>query len=276
MDLTTLSAHPLWVIVATIVVWFLGLIPSKFLGNWIYNHVLGLVERLFHVKESDGHRHLTQNLVPFLFVVLFGVCLVWWASTHTPRATTAAASAPVSSTPVAASPVYYKTPLTLKQIFATDFPNNMTVGSESMLTYQPDNTVVHVSYLIILDFIARSRFIAYYLPRTPHAFEFCERLGRGSQETLDFSDQRQGITARAPGESSKTEMNDLQFSKRVYVYTEEDLTLREEANCEQIFLENGVSVEFRGQAWHTLHWQDKRAMTSAEAAAEHAKMGIAP
>jgi hypothetical protein len=200
-----------------------------------------------------------QNMFPAIGMVVSFVCLIgfsvwYYRSSQTPKLVDIAQPAPKT----------YPTPLTLRNIFDTDFSNQMTYGGEAEST-DVDGTHVTISWLVVADFIARTKYLAYYIPRSPKTVNICAALTSGYQQTLDDADKRVEIRLSIPGDSADTALRDLRFSGRIYIYLEQDLPLQQLAALEAAFNNNNAAVQFRGSTYRTLHWNEKRVMTSKDA-----------
>jgi hypothetical protein len=171
---------------------------------------------------------------------------------------TVAANAPSPS----ATPHYLPVPLTLKNLFDTDFPQ-MHLTQDFKFTSRNTGSDYPITYQLIWDFDAKTEFLAVFIPRTTDAFIAAKAVAMGYQGMIDLLDERVKASASAPGESAATQSTDLTFSGRIFVYYEGDLTLQQMASLEQLFTERKLAVEFRGLNYQALRGNEKRVAPDA-------------
>jgi hypothetical protein len=66
------------------------------------------------------------------------------------------------------------------------------------------------------------------------------------------------IEEKEPGTPSSTRMRDLTFSKRVYLYYEDSLSLQQQAEIERVYQKKGLFVHLRGPDYLTAQWMLKK------------------
>jgi hypothetical protein len=156
---------------------------------------------------------------------------------------------------------YYKTPLTLRNLFDTDF-NQVKVSGETTFTITNRTTgnavKVVVQRVMVLDFNARSRFLAFFVPTSTETFNVCEALASGYHHILEDLDRSVSVMVRSPADTDATEMKDTTFSGRIYIYHEDSLSLQQLASLDTIFKSQGADARFRGQDYLVFHWNEQR------------------
>ena len=148
-------------------------------------------------------------------------------------------------------------PLTLKNLFDTDFPSG-SFGSEITFTSKLDGSTWKIPYRVVTDFSSRTKYLAFYVADSPDAFDRCKILAANLQLPFEAIDKSVYMAMTDAGGTSITESKDLVFTGRVYIYYESPFSLNQLAILESIFAEKKAAVEFRGQAYLVLHWHDKR------------------
>ena len=154
-------------------------------------------------------------------------------------------------------PVYRPNPLTMKDLFETDFTSG-SFGGEMDLQVRNTSPVIRLSFQVVTDFISRTKFLAVYVPASPEAFNVCLYVADSNQTLLNSMDDTMTMSTTIPGQTAATTSKDLIFSRLVYVYLDADFTLQQLAALETYFKSKGLSVQFRGSAWRALHWDEKR------------------
>ena len=151
---------------------------------------------------------------------------------------------------------FYPTPLTLRQMFDTDF--NVSSVTEDVTFTLTNKRTLHFSARLFFDFDANSQFIAFYIPFGSDAYTTCSLLPSKLPDIITSVERRLKIAEKIPGETAATWSHQMKFSGRVFVYYEDDLSLKQLSELEDRFEHSGESVEFRGQDYLVLHWNEKR------------------
>jgi hypothetical protein len=155
---------------------------------------------------------------------------------------------------------YYALPLTLKTIFDTDFDLVMSIDDDFTLTIQQIHQPFTFRLRAFFDFLSNSIFVAIYVPSMPNSYMAASALVGIIPTLLKTLEQRYWVGLKIPGDSAETWSNNMKFSGRVFLYHEDDFSLTQLANLETRFNSIGESVEFRGQDYRVLHWNEKRAI----------------
>lgn len=143
---------------------------------------------------------------------------------------------------VVASPAPEPPPKTLHDYFAEGnhfaietMPQQLRVKNES----------VNVEARINMDYVARARFLTFYVPDTPHTFEACSLILTRSRATIEEFD-REFHDEYGPIEGRKTGMKDLKFTGQIIIYHQRLLLQSEIDSLTAKATKAGLSVEFRG------------------------------
>jgi hypothetical protein len=157
---------------------------------------------------------------------------------------------------------YYPLPLTMRILYDTDFPYaTMSIG----IVVRP-TTHSEASYTIpvreILNFDDRSKFLSFFVPFQSDSEEAYQLIGAialtGYEAAIDQINSTVAAGTSRPGGTGQTWSKDLINTDQVYVYYENDLSLSQLDQLEQVFRQQGLSPEFLGHTYLVLHWNEKR------------------
>ena len=155
------------------------------------------------------------------------------------------------------------TPPTLMELFKSGFPNTMKVDGASWgLVNKDGHELLKGPSKVYLDFDARTKFIAFYIPRSEYSYESARSLW--SQVPPTFAAVEKNIGVQAGYHQNLTDLKDLKFSGRVFLYYEDNFNLRQLADLVDAYKAHGMALDFRGPsflgdqviAWH--HKHDKK------------------
>ena len=151
--------------------------------------------------------------------------LIWWGAivlvhglekpeepkTETPHA---------ASTSTSLAPNSTTHPLTLKNLFDTDFRDTLSLNGNLSVTSPVDGLVHQIPYRVFLDFRSLAKFLAIFIPFDPDAFNYCAAVASKFQLALYDAESTVDVMMNDPGETSQTHLKDLTFSGRIFVYHE--------------------------------------------------------
>ena len=136
-------------------------------------------------------------------------------------------------------------PPTLQDLFRTDFPN-MLKGRVGFPITAKDGTVVEVEAQLYTDFEGRSMFVGFYVPSNPQPYQACAYLA-------DHTDVALALAKNVPkgGRAGEiTPSTDLTFSRRVYIYHQDELSNIELGSLATLYESRNLAAVFRGtQYW---------------------------
>lgn len=95
------------------------------------------------------------------------------------------------------------------------------------------------------DFTAKSEFLVFYVPDSPFTFQICQYLAVGHTNAIAF--QNDGVIVEVTGFGDRgTELKDLRFSGRIFIYHEYPLTTSQQDGLQTLFASKGLSLQLRG------------------------------
>jgi hypothetical protein len=161
------------------------------------------------------------------------------------RFTERLASAPI---PIASSekpkPDTILDSITLESLFIDDFPNLFKFRTDGELVFESGEKLKIESQEYV-DYAARSSFVRFYIPNTPLTFRASARIGNSVPSFLKSIASRLNAETISSG-GTDTSFRNLTFTRRVFLYHDWPLTLKEKATLEDYFNTHDLDVEFRG------------------------------
>lgn len=135
--------------------------------------------------------------------------------------------------------------ITVHQLYKDDFPQ-ASIGLSDTITNQKTGEKTNVESKVVLDFPSNSKFIVVYIPLmgAERAFMVCKVFSQRFQQIFDGSSNVQ-MAMGLPGEEMMRS-RDLRFSRRVFIYYEDDLTLQQRDQIDQLYRQNDIVVQLRG------------------------------
>jgi hypothetical protein len=156
-------------------------------------------------------------------------------------------------------------PLTLRQLFETDWPNlpayyQVTTFEGKLL----NSGMVTMSWRLNGDFSSRSKFLSvFFESATPSidVYMACRGVAEQYHWFIDSADNSIELSFRTPDDSAPTSMKDMVFSKRIFVYHDgPDFSVKQKGEIEALYAKRGLSVQFRDAAYTWSHREDRRAL----------------
>jgi hypothetical protein len=149
-------------------------------------------------------------------------------------------------------------PITLRTLFDSDFPNTHRVGSVLSLKETTTGAKYKVPFRLCVDFEARSQFLIFYVDINILTRQICVLVAQNYKDAIRLSNQMVGVYSMRPSDTAETQLKDVVFSGRIFVYHEYPMNLREMAELEDFYKINGAAVQFRGPTYLALNRKDKR------------------
>jgi len=158
----------------------------------------------------------------------------------------------------ASAPITARPP-TLLDLFNSDFPNVMKLTTPACELHWGDGSKLVIRCQAYLDFDGKSEFVGLYIPSSPRTFDACLKL----DGMADYVVRRmpQLIKSSAGYRDQMTDMHDLMFSRRVFLYHEDLLTIPQKAAIIRAYERKRLSVQFRGPDYlgdQVATWYHKR------------------
>jgi hypothetical protein len=214
-------------------------------------------------------RKLRRQLVAIILLAAFAA-LIGYAAWSLPEGVPANSKAMPSqvgsssstplSTRVVPTPAYYSTPLSLNELFDTDFPY-LNANHGLLLESVPKGHELMLRLRIIFDTDERTKFVAAYIPFDPDsrfAYAACFALASELPATVNAITLQSTSSISRPDETSPTFLKELSFSGRIYIYYENDFSVDELATLNQEYRRLGLASEFRGVGYLKQHENEKR------------------
>ena len=148
-------------------------------------------------------------------------------------------------------------PKTLIGLFQEGFPELLKLNTEVTANFN-DGTKVTFPMSIYQDYKSNADFIGFYIPKSPHVTEIISHLATGYKEHYDRLKHDIQISAKDPADLAVSKSETLIFSGRVYIYQEDELSLRQIADLTDLYQKNGLSVQFRGQDYAVGEWMQRK------------------
>jgi hypothetical protein len=104
-----------------------------------------------------------------------------------------------------------------------------------------------------VDFQSHSKFLAFFLQDSPDAFERCKALAADLQSPATAINDIASIQFSRAGETAATDVKDVTFTGRVYIYHETRFSVQQLADLEAVFRSKNAAVQFRGHEYRLLH-----------------------
>jgi hypothetical protein len=260
--------QPLLLAAVGIIGGVVGLISTLF---WIVP-VLCIVGAFHRAKVVEGRPKKWQVIAYLMVVALssagaYGINHEIKENLHIPSATEIAEAVSARlmqsgtrQTQTASTPNSFGVP-TLRQFFESDWPAlpSYYMVSEIRSSASP-SMAVPFAWRLNGDFEARSKFLMILLddklPPNEAAF-VCRMIAERYEFFVNESVEKIDISGLAPGDTSRTHLKDMVFSKRIFVYYDNpDFTLPEKGEIQSYYEQRGLSVQFRDTAYIESHRDD--------------------
>ena len=145
----------------------------------------------------------------------------------------------------------------LFDLFKSDFSNLSQLSVETTATVGgPSNTSTFYTK-VYLDFSAKTWFGAFFLPKNKDSYLIAADLANTYLRLLEDAKQKVYMAFKDPGDSERIEIAELTFSGRIYLYHEDDLSLKQMSDLTELFKTKGAALQLRGKPY-----QISRAMQS--------------
>ena len=211
--------------------------------------IITILSGVFLVYE---YRHLIRSarMIPLIGMVVCGFGFAGFATWYFwPR------SISPGALPSAGSPSPNKNdsrkPLSMRQLFDSDFVGLAKIAMQSNIK-DPKGDYVF-AYSQYLDIPTNSFFLAFFLSRTEVNFINIVSC-RISNIIGQLGDTY--FTLTTPGDTRTITTDSATFSKQIFLYLDDNPSIKEMAEIEEIFSSRGYSVSFRTADYKVMHWQE--------------------
>jgi len=140
---------------------------------------------------------------------------------------------------------------TLESLFQSDFPNVPKYSFKRSLTGRATNDVRNVTLQVYVDYDAKADYVGFFVPHAKAAnggeltVALCKWLATDGVK-LALNDMNSRITADQTYQGQRTRLSDLTFSGRVFIYTDEVLTMDQIVELRKAYKDDGLLLEVRG------------------------------
>ena len=153
------------------------------------------------------------------------------------------------------------TPLTLRNLFDTDFSDRWSSPVDYSLVRERDNTTFPMPVRLLLDFDGKAAFLAIFISHTADPQESFKQgvlMSATYNVIVGRAKAVYQVGVLSLGETSRTWVKDLVFTDHVFLYYEDDLSSSQIAFLEQTYKDRGLSVEIRSHDYLMAHRYDQR------------------
>lgn len=199
------------------------------------------------------------------YVVVSVLCaalgVLYWAGINTVYSRLLIPKSPATSPPKTetATTKTEEKPPTLLDLYKSSFPNTLRVDGNSWGLLKDNSQVLSGPTKIYLDFDAKTKFVSFYIPTSKYSYEAASALW--SQVNTTFAAVAKSVGVQAGYGHNPTDLKDLTFSGRVFLWHEDNFNLRQLADLVDTYKTHGMALDFRGPdylanqvvAWHHQH-----------------------
>lgn len=150
-----------------------------------------------------------------------------------------------------------KDPETLREHFEQDF-KLMSIRRE--ITASVKGRQIPLSVQVHLDFTGGCDFASVYIPRDSESYTVATLMLTAVREARESMLNDVKIGAREPGQLVTTQSRDLMFTNKVFLYHEDEYSLRQTADLVDAYRAGGLQLELRSQSFVTARWLSSRAV----------------
>jgi len=138
------------------------------------------------------------------------------------------------------------TTLSIREFFDKDphFTHLLKAVRNFNVTDVQTKETINITAKLYFDFMAKSKFMSFYIPRSPHTYQSCYNLV-DNYETI-MQDIELGGEVLGGLANEQTSSRELIFSGRIYIYHEDTLSLQQLTTLGGLYQSKGLSVVFRG------------------------------
>jgi len=145
----------------------------------------------------------------------------------------------------------------------------LTVGGDTVFTITNSETrqatTIPISIKLHMDFLTNSKFLSVYVPTSPRSFEFCRGLPEVYEGLLSQAVRpTEEFVMSGPSEMPVSSKG-LVFTGQILIYHEDDFTLKQQAELEEIFKKKNLFPQLRGVEYASTRWLQEEAVSAIKA-----------
>ncbi|MCC6918039.1 MAG: hypothetical protein IT548_02485 [Alphaproteobacteria bacterium] len=141
-------------------------------------------------------------------------------------------------------------PKPLRRLFDEDFTSDTKVSVDIEMKQLDGTVALKMPTHALLNFSANTKYIAFFIPRSPHAFEACRSCIVEARRYLSEMLQNFGIDYSYPGEVGTKNLDTLTFSRRVVIYHEDSFDVHQLAELDLLATQADILLIVRGPQFH--------------------------
>jgi hypothetical protein len=205
--------------------------------------VLMAVSVAYGISELVRSPSITRRLPRWLRVVVgLALCgaLLWaaWPQIRKVFRTNPAVGVDLASTgrTVAAE--------TLWEMFNHDFPGTSN-WSTPRSYMEADKSTFSITVNLYLDRAANAKFVAFYVPHSKYSYVTSLAFARDVYSAISDVERRFNVTQHVPGQAGVVSESELVFSKRIFLYAEDDFSAEQMGNLTSFYKGKGFDLQIR-------------------------------
>ena len=144
-------------------------------------------------------------------------------------------------------------PLTMREIFDSDFNGVGRVFTAVKFSSSIPGEEIIIPVNLYFDLSANSMFLAVFMGEGTHAYELCDVIAGHVDSVLQAVTNSFEIYTQEPGGTGKISTDSMTFSRLIYIYTQEDMSVEQVYKLKQHFDSEGLRVMFRESGYLALH-----------------------
>jgi hypothetical protein len=143
-----------------------------------------------------------------------------------------------------------KSKKTLNDYFKSDFSNIFKINQPRFATIQntknKEKITIDFESQLYCNFDAQTVFLGFYIPSSPLTYELCIFLAQEYKNILvKLQTKSLEIESSYPGDKHSTELKNLNFSGRIFIYHESPLFSSKIEKLTALYKSNNLSPQFR-------------------------------
>jgi hypothetical protein len=205
---------------------------EKWIG-WLSLFLAAALGGIWLFLEIKPWTHKHPAAIPVMFVAVVNI----FAAIAGHYVKPASAVAPVSpGRKVAAE--------TLWEMFNHDFPGTSN-WSFPWNYAETDKSTFLITVNLYLDRSANAKFVAFYVSHSKYSYVTSLAFASDVYSAISDVERRFNVTQHTPGQTGFVSEKDLVFSKRIFLYAEDDFSAEQIGNLSGYYKEKGFDLQIR-------------------------------